>query len=268
MGQPFLSDLDIEKIDTEFNSAQNETDEILSITSKILSNISKNISCVLYPNLNTAMLEKINLVKLSSSALLVVITINTKIIRTINLELKIEIFDKYIEKVQNLLNEKLAGLTLLEIRSTFADRFKDVDNQELPLIRIFLEFADRIFADVKKNDKVHISGTSNILEQPEFGDLKKFKSIVELIENKDVIIHIFEEAYKEYPKDSLVISIGNENTTEKLKDYSLVLKDYKIKDVSGTLGVIGPKRMDYDKVIAIVDYLSEMLSNYLKKESL
>jgi heat-inducible transcriptional repressor len=129
---------------------------------------------------------------------------------------------------------------------------------------MFIDSADKIFTDFKKDEKIIVSGTKNLLMQPEFEQPEKFQGIIELIEDKDIVIHLFEKTAIS-SKDHAAITIGSETKTEKLEDYSLVSKHYHVGDVVGTLGIIGPKRMDYSKVVAIVDYISTMLSNYLSK---
>jgi len=253
------------KINKEFSLAEKETDELLTIASKLLSSITNNVACVLYPNLDSGVLDRIQIVQLSSEKLLVVITINASLIRTITLEIKMDVKERHIHGIQNLLNERLGGLKLNEIRSSFKDRFRDISADEVPLITLFVDSADKIFTDVKVNDKVHIAGTGSILKQPEFESPYRFQSIIELIENKDIVVHIFENKHYNITKGEVLVSIGSENEDLKLEEYSLVKKEYTVEDIHGTLGIIGPKRMEYQKVMAIVDYVSTILSSYLKR---
>ncbi len=86
--------------------------------------------------------------------------------------------------------------------------------------------------------------------------------MIELIEDKDIIIHILDKYEK--IEGQVFISIGSENENKKLDEYSLVTKEYQLGDISGTLGIIGPKRMEYPKVVAIVDYMAKMITEILK----
>lgn len=237
----------------------NETDEMLRITSILLSSITNQLACVLYPKLDTGILEKLQIVNLSSTKILIIITIRSGLVKTITLELTSDIKISQIESVQRLLNERLSGLTFAEIRSTFVERFKDVKVEHKPIIRLFVDSLDKIFKNIKQTDKVFIAGTKNIIKQPEFEDPQRFQSVIELIEDRDIIIHILEK-YGDAAADQVYISIGKENEIEELKEYSFISKDYMLGDVSGTLGIIGPKRMEYSKVVAIVDYIAKMLT--------
>jgi heat-inducible transcriptional repressor len=240
-----------------------EANELLNITSNLLSKITKQLACVTYPRLESGILEKIQLVSLSSTRLLVVISIKSGLVKTITLELSSEIEQEKIEPVQNLLNERLAGLKLSEIRETFSERFQDLmEEDNTSIIRLFYDSVDKIFKDVLRKDNLFISGARNIIRQPEFEDPERFQGIIELIEDKDIIIHILEKSGDIVP-EQVFISIGSENDDKKLSDYSFITKEYNLGETHGTLGIIGPKRMEYNRIVAIVDYMSKMLSEML-----
>jgi heat-inducible transcriptional repressor len=250
-------------INKVLESHLNETDELINITSKLLSSITKQVACVMYPSLDSGILEKIQLINLSSTRLLIVISIRSGLVKTITLEVNSELKGPQLREVQSLLNERLSGLTLLKIRTTLRERFKDVSVNDKPILTMFVDSADKIFTDFKTSEKIVVAGAKNLLNQPEFENTEKFQSIIELIEDKDIVVHLLEKTSRN--KDSIVVTIGSENESEELDDYSLVSKQYYAGDVIGTLGVIGPKRMDYSKIVAIINYISTMLSNYLSK---
>jgi heat-inducible transcriptional repressor len=253
-------------INKGFDTELNETEEILKITSAILSNITKQLACVSYPRLDAGVFEKLQLVSLSSSRLLVVVTIRGGLVKTLTLEIDSEIKPAQFQSVQILLNDRLHDLTFKEIRSTFKERFKDISEDHKPVIRLFVDSVDKIFKEVNSKDNLYITGASNIIKQPEFEDPEKVPGIIELIENKDIIIHILDKS-SETSAEHVFISIGSENEDRKLDEYSFVSKEYKFGDTSGTLGIIGPKRMEYSKVVAIVDYMTKMLSEIFKLEN-
>ncbi|PJA99707.1 MAG: heat-inducible transcription repressor HrcA [Ignavibacteriales bacterium CG_4_9_14_3_um_filter_30_11] len=249
-------------IDNSFENISQETDELLKLTSKLLSKITHQLACVVYPNFNSAILRKIQLVWISSKRILVVVSIKSGMIKTITLELKSSIKQKQIESVQGLLNERLHGLSFAEIRDTFAERFKDISSEEKPVVRLFVESANKIFTDKSSSERLVISGVKNVIQHPEFEEPERFQSIIELLDDEEIIIHILDKK-SESENNTVQISIGSENEDQKLTDYSFISKTYKIGNTSGSLGIIGPKRMKYSKVIAIVDYMSKMLSEIL-----
>jgi heat-inducible transcriptional repressor len=239
-----------------------DTEELLKLTSAILSNLTNQIALVTYPKFEQAILEKIQIVQLSSSRILVIISVKSGPVRTITLEIDAEVSEQLILSVQQFLNEKLSGLRFVEIRNTFGERIKDFNHEaSRPIVRVFLDSVDKIFTDQTQNSAI-ISGTKNLLSQPEFEHISQFESIIELVENKDIIIHILDDK----KKNDLTITIGNEHNEEKLNEYSLVQKEYKIGDLTGTLGIMGPKRMDYSRVVAALVYIAEQLNKELTKQ--
>ena len=255
-------------INSEIEQSVIETNELLKITSVLLSDITNQLACITYPRFDKAVLEKIQIIQLSSTRLLVVISVISGVVKTITLELDAEINFAKVSAVEMLLNEKLAGLKFSEIRNTFRERIKDylVDDYK-PIIRLFIDSADKLFDDIKVNDKSVVTGAKNILKQPEFEDHENLQGIIEFIENKEVVVH-FMDSKTQSSKGNVQILIGSENQDQKLSDYSMITKEYKIGEAHGTVGIVGPKRMKYSKIVAAVVYVAEMLSKELKKKSL
>lgn len=261
-----LGELEKGMINKGLVKAELDTEELLDISSTLLSNITKQLACVSYPKIDTAIFNKMQIVRLSSTKILVVISINSGLVKTITLEIKSFIKDSQFTSVQRLLNERLNGLTFKEIRATFSERFKDIRKEQRPLIHLFVNSVDKIFKDITQTDKIVIKGAKNVFNQPEFGDPQKFQGIIELIEDKEIIIHVLEKS-ESIANDQVFISIGSENEFKELNEYSFISKEYKQDDIHGTLAVIGPKRMEYSKVIAIVDYVAKSLSQVLINQS-
>ncbi|MCB0753459.1 MAG: heat-inducible transcription repressor HrcA, partial [Ignavibacteriae bacterium] len=172
---------------------------------------------------------------------------------------------KSIKTIERLLNERLAGLTFTSIRETFSERVKNISDTDLkPVIRVFLDSISEIFTDVKSNEDSIITGAKNLLSHPEFSDVKKFSSIIELVEDKDIIIHMMDEKTS-LNLGQVSVTIGSESNDEKLNDYSIIVKDYNIGQVAGSIGIIGPKRMRYSHSIAAVVQMAEVLSKIFSK---
>jgi heat-inducible transcriptional repressor len=239
----------------------NDADEMLRETSKLLGKISHQLSIVTSPHLSSGVFEKIELIPITGSKLLVVISIRTGIVRTIMMEVGVEVRRDHLDQVGRLLNERLSGLTLHEIRDSFVDRVRDMQSEQTGLIRLFIESVDQLFTDSKERDKVMIGGTKNIIEHPEFIDPKNFRSVIELIENEDIIVHLLEK-HDELQK-GFVVTIGTENKDETAKEYSFVTAIYDVEGVTGRVGIIGPTRMNYSKVIPLVDYVAQTIAKML-----
>lgn len=259
-----LSPQEINLIDQSMFREAAEREEVLKITSMLLSNITNLLACVTYPKFDDALLEKIQIVELGGSKILIVLSVRSGVVKTITLEIFQKTDSKQLKTIERTLNERLAGLKFSEIRTTFSERLKDTYDEELkPIVRVFLESVDKIFSDIQVSDKTIITGGRNIVRQPEFDDLEHFQSIIELIEDKDVIIHMMEKS-DTFNHENVAILIGGETEDDKLHDYSLVTKTYSLGGTSGKVGIVGPKRMEYSKVVAAVVYVAEVLSKQLK----
>jgi heat-inducible transcriptional repressor len=241
-----------------------ETDDILKIASKILGTISHQLAVVTAPQMTSGIFEKLELLQVSSNRLLVIISIRSGLVKTIMMEIHSEIPRTKLEGVARMLNERLSGLTLNEIRNTFAERIREVQNEDSGLIRLFIESVDKLF-DENRKDKIHIGGTTNILSQPEFESAKNFKSVIELMDNEDIIIHVLEAG--EPNTGSATVTIGEETKIEHMKEFSIVTKTYNIGEVSGSIGVLGPKRMEYSKMIPLVNFVATTISDLLQRRS-
>jgi heat-inducible transcriptional repressor len=253
-------------IDKSLTKDALDSEELFRVASALLSTITNQLACVSYPDIDSGIFEKLQIVSLTSTRVMVVISIKSGLVRTMTLEITSDIKESQLESVQSLLNERLTGLRLSDIRKTLKDRFNDINEIQKPIIRLFIDSVDKVFKDDRKTDNLILIGARNVIKQPEFENPENFEGIIELMENKDIIIHIMEKT-GQVDSDDVYISIGSENEDIKMKDYSFISKEYEFGDTIGTLGIVGPKRMEYSKVVTIVDYIAKMLSEFLKNPS-
>lgn len=240
---------------------KNEGDAILKEASKIIGYVSKFLAIVTFPELNDLIVQKIELIQLSSNKLLVVIALDSNIVRTVTLENYFEIDNKHIEKIKNYINDKVQGRTLLFIKENFSDIVQDLDSDSTPIIRLFIDSIDKLFSKVNESEKIITNGTQNLFEYPEFENSEKLKSVIELVENENIIVHILDN-YLENLAENIgpKVLIGSEMNNDLMEDYSIVLSPYKIGNANGSIGVIGPKRMNYPKIISLINAVSDYIS--------
>jgi heat-inducible transcriptional repressor len=232
-------------------------DDMFKEISKILGKLTRELSIVSQPYLSNGVLEKIELVSLSSNKLLVVVSIKSGLVRTILFDVESQISRDKLDNISRRLNEKLSGLSLKEIRSTYKDRIGSVKDHDTGIVKIFVDSIDKIFQDESQGVTLYFGGTVEVLSQPEFGKGEDYKNIIELTDDKDVVVHVLNNL----PTDirGYAVSIGEENKENKLKNYSVVSTTYNIGDISGKIALIGPKRMDYSKLISLLNYTSEII---------
>jgi len=244
-----------------------EVDDLLKETTKLLAKISQQLSVATPPHLNTGTFEKLELVQLAPSRIMVIISIKSGLVRTIMMEAATAIRREKLEDLARFLNERLSGLTLQEIRETFQERVKDAQHEETGLVRLFIDSVDKLFT-AGRSERLLIGGTEKIIEQPEFVNPKDFRSVIELINDEEIIIHVLER-HDTQPRE-VKVTIGRENDDDKLIPYAVITSTYVFGDVAGSIGLIGPKRMPYQRVIPLVDYVAKAISDmfsYTSKKS-
>jgi heat-inducible transcriptional repressor len=242
----------------QVNEIDLSADEIYKEVSKILGRLSKEISVVSQPYLSDGIFEKLELVNLSSAKLLVVVSIQSGLVRTLLFDIDSEISRDKLERVTGILNEKLSGLTLKEIRKTFMERIGDVSGDSKGIIKVFIDSIDKIFQEEKEGVTLYFGGTTEILSQPEFDDTENYRNIIGLTDEKEVVVHVLNNL----PADEkgICVSIGAENKDDKLKNYSIVSSTYTAGDVKGKIALIGPKRMNYSKMISMLNFTSQIIT--------
>lgn len=259
--QDTINDKDFEILKRQLDEARTgnkDGDDLYRETSKILGKISHQLAVVTQPFLNSGKLKKLEIINISSNKVLVVLTIEAGFVKTVVLDIDSEISNEHAERLSRYLNEKLSGLSLKQIRETFAERIKDYDNKENGLFQLFINSADKIYSESDSSSRIFFSGTGEVIMQPEFGDAVSLKKLIDVTEDHNVVIHIFNAPKNENEK--VTIKIGEENENEKLKDYSIVCSSYNIGEIQGNIGIIGPKRLDYSKMAALIKYTSELIS--------
>lgn len=235
-----------------------DNEDLFIETSRILGKISHQLAVVTQPFLSSGIFEKLELVNISSNRILVILNIKSGYVRTVIMEVESEISRDKLDKLTSFLNERLQGSTLKEIRETFEERVNDYKYEEPELIQMFINSIDKLYYDEEKGKKIFVGGAGDIITQPEFDDPKSFKNIIGLTEDKNLVVHIFQRPGSQ--NDEVTISIGSENKDKKLKDYSVVCTSYTFGEIKGSIGIIGPKRMDYKKMISLIEYTSDLIS--------
>jgi heat-inducible transcriptional repressor len=230
---------------------------------RVLSLISNELGVAVAPRLEEAVLEKLDLIQVSSSKVLLVATIRGGVVRTVYVDLPIEVPADTLVTVTVVLNSRLAGLSLQEIRRTLPERLRDSTSDETgkELVNIFMQSGVELF-DLQSLDasKLHLGPASVLASQPEFESGARLKRLIDLTEQRDLLATAV--GNREHG-GSLKITIGAENDSSVLSDFTLVTAEYSVGGLKGVIGVIGPTRMPYEKIVTIVDYTSSLVTRVL-----
>ncbi len=259
-----LSTSERESLERELGMAGSSAIERLVMqATRALSLISNELGVAVAPRLDEAVLEKLELIQVSSSKVLLVATIRGGVVRTVYVDLPIEVPQDMLLQITVALNERLAGSSFEDIRRTLRDRLKDVARDEAgeELMNIFVQSGAELF-DLRALDvtQLHLGHASVLAAQPEFETGERLKGLIELTEQRDVLA---EAVGRREHGGRLRITIGGENDSTMLTDFTLVTAEYRVGDLKGVIGVIGPTRMPYEKVVTIVDYTSTLVSRVL-----
>ncbi len=246
---------------SSINLDRKVVENVLVHSAKVLSVLTFELGIALAPRISEGVLERLDLVQLSLNKILLVLTVRSGLVKTIFVEVPGEKMMEHLEETAAFLNERLCGLTLGEIRSSLTERLGDSVSGDMEFLNFFVQSADEVFDMSSDSSQLVIDGVSKLAHQPEFSTEEGMKSLIELTERKNLLSRILSERAD---SDGIMITIGQENSALNLAPFSIVTADYKVGTLRGTIGVIGPTRMPYDKVIAIVDYTSKMISNVME----
>jgi len=234
--------------------------EILLVASQVLGRISAQLGVVLEPSFNRGVFQKMDLVRISPSRLMAVISIKSGLVKTIMMEIESSVPEDMLHQTVFLVNERLSGLSLREVKETIDQRLTDVTVSGNSVIQLILDSTEKLFSFDQKED-VHLGGTSNIVSNPEFAQSEDVARMLGLIENKNSLVNKFvreEDAH-------LSILIGEENKEDLFRACSVVMAPYSVGNIGGSLGVIGPTRMEYSKIISLVGYVGRALTRHLSE---
>jgi heat-inducible transcriptional repressor len=261
-----------ERLRIEHEKKTKEIEIVLSETSRILSGLSQYTGFVMAPKARYDEIKTIELVPVSDDELLVILVTRMGTIKHKTMEAFLP--QSQLGQLRNFLNEKLRGVQLAEANKRIIEEIKDFRENRDNMLDIAQKVCD-IFYDIR--DDVYIDGTTNAIAReiglPDFDDFGSIKSLIRFNENKEKLIEIinkdFDERVKSDLDDSGVnVTIGSENSVQELKDLSLVTTVYKDREKAvGVLGIIGPKRMEYEKMMSLVNSVSEMLNEFLRDRS-
>ena len=251
-----------EQITVTINPLENyDLEDVLNEVTRILAHLSKQIGIMMSPRIEQGIFERMELIPLSSEKLLVIITVKSGFVRTITLEISQLVSPDKLNLVSQILNERLQGMKISDIKRTFSAVVKDIQHEDTGLVRMFSQRVDRLF-NFSEDIDLYFKGTQNILQSPDFQDVSTLTSVMEMLETRRELVKILAEADNEQPTS---IKIGEEIDEQKMAACSIITDRYQIGDVSGVVGIIGPKRMNYSKFLSIVEFTARKISEIYGK---
>jgi heat-inducible transcriptional repressor len=254
-----LAPEEIELIYTQLERHHQGIDEIIHQTSKILTRMTKYPALILSPQNETALFRHIQLVKISENTVLVLIVTDSGYVENKVIEFGGEVSDGELERISTMLNQKLRGIGIHNLRAALLKEIRS----ELVLHESFFHETIKLLMksiSAHSQERVYIDGTTKILEQPEFANLERFKPLMRVFEEEDRLYKMLSANMQHGAQ----VKIGHENDETAICDCSVVTAGYEIGGRTvGVIGVLGPTRMEYAKVLPIVEYTAAILSELL-----
>ncbi len=231
--------------------------QLVRHATQVLGLITGELGVAVAPKLEQAVLERIETALISSEKVLLVLTLRGGLVRTIYADLPVAVPAETLVSVTVVLNERLAGQTLSELRATLPDRLRDAApdaDGARELLNIVLQSADEMFEPT--GEPVVLGSASMLASQPEFAESERLRQLLELTEQRQLLHNVL--ARREH-EDTAFITIGSEHGDPRLSPFTLVTSRYRLGNLTGVVGVLGPTRMPYEKVAALVEYTSRLM---------
>jgi heat-inducible transcriptional repressor len=256
-----LNSAEYSLIQKAFEKRVLELEDLIQEAGRVISQLTSYTSIILGPQLETSRLKHIQIIRLEEGKGLIIMVTNYGTISHNIVEIPHSFTDSDLIRISNLLNTKLTGMALSEITpeviESISQELIEYDGIINVLIDILLENLD----DAKDNTKVVATGSSKMLGFPEFRDVDRAKIFLSLIEENDLIYQTLKKICK---PNAITVTIGTENPYSELQDYSIVTTSLSIDDKNlGIWGILGPTRMEYSKVIATLEKVTDYLTTVL-----
>jgi heat-inducible transcriptional repressor len=229
--------------------------------------LTQELGVALGPRLDASVLRRLELVRIGGDRLLLVLTLDAGVVRTVFVEVRGILADVAVAEVSRVLNERLAGHTLRELRTSVAERLRD--SQTVPeaeeLLNIFVQEGEQLLdtALPLSGGSVIVGQASVLAEQPEFSGADNLRRLLSLTDEPARLADALRRKHSGDERPGVSITIGGEHGDPRLDQFTVVTAEYHAGALTGVIGVIGPTRMPYEKVIALVQHTSRLLSDLL-----
>jgi len=256
-----LGQVDIERITKEFNAGGN-IKELMERTSSMLSEITKLAGIVMLPRVEHKALDQIEFVSLTDNRILVILVMNDKEIQNRIILTNRQFSQSELQQASNYLNSMYSGKELHMVRKDLLKELEKMKQDVNNLMQAAIEMAQKAFNQPEsKQDDYVLAGQTNLMNVAELNDMEKLRKLFDSFSRKRDLLHLLEQAIQ---AKGMQIFIGEESGYDVLDNCSIVTSPYEVDgQILGVLGVLGPTRMDYERIIPIVDITAKMLGSAL-----
>src|SRR5690625_93619 len=253
-----LSETDIDNVQVIKHLIQDgfyEFEKIVQMSAEILSDLTNYTTIILGPEVFETRLKQIQIVKLSSRTAIAILITNTGLVEHRSFIIPEEINSSEIEKLVNILNDRLIDVPMVQLLERLDEEIISLLRNNINMFDHMLDHLKEVLSD-EQDAKLYIGGKTNLLTQPEFNDIERIHSFYLMLEQEREIANILKQA-----TDTLQVTIGYENDYKLIQDFTLVMAPYRLgNEYIGTIALIGPTRMQYQRSITLLKTLSQEMT--------
>lgn len=245
---------------------EDKMESILKQMAKMLAVNTNYATLVTAPQVKGNKIKFLQLSRVDVGQLLATIVVEGNVIKNNMIHVEKSLDDETLLKLNILLNTNLNGLPIEDINLAMITKLKQ---QAGIYDGIIAEVMDSVAAVIRENDDIEIytSGANNIFKYPELSDNQRASELINTLEEKQMLTELVQDSMADENNTGIQVYIGNETPVQTMKDCSVVTATYELEEgVKGTIGIIGPRRMDYDKVISTLTTLKSQLDTIYKKD--
>jgi heat-inducible transcriptional repressor len=258
-----LAESEKRRIQNYLRESSQEVDELLKTTSRMLAVVTEQAAVVSRPKSSVTVFKHIEFIKLREQLVLMVLVTQSGLVQNKILEIDEDLSQTELDRLTQYLNELLSNLTLDQLKQKVLEEMKKDKDDFDALLSKALEISNQAFQEESEGE-VYIEGRTNLMRYPEFSQIEILRNLFKAFEEKSTIIRLLDKSIN---ASGIQIFIGSENQINEMEGCSVITAAYTKGDYPiGTLGVIGPTRMDYNRVIPIVDYTAKVVSRILEKK--
>lgn len=250
---------EVKYISDKLETKVNEIEDLTKITANTISEITHYTTVTIGPKTDEQIIKEIKFVLLGSRMILAVIMTDTGMVKETIIKFDEDVNEKQVETINYMFNNKLKGKPIETINQPLEEYLY---NEMKGMVGVIKPIITQIKKVLFEENEIHLQGARKELDLPEFNSLQVAKNFMNILDEKELIADMLNSGFAE----DINVYIGGEDEKEQLKDFSVVTFKHKIgnKDM-GTIGIIGPKRMDYSKVISVMKYISKKLNEENKE---
>ena len=277
LGVARLSRADLKAMDSVFSASGSDSstspERLMEKASHALSELSENVGIVISPSLAENRLSHIEFLQLADKRILVVLVTTSHIIHNKIIRIEDSLTQEELERTARYLNTEFSGKSLIAIRTEILELMNEEKALYDRLLRNAILLCDKSLEGEESPGEVYIDGASNMLTKPDFVDVERMRELFRTFEEKSRLIKILNECVaRDQPSfpGGVNVVIGREHPTSSMRNCTLITAPYHIgfNENLGTIGVVGPMRIEYSRIMAMVNYMARLIERRLGEEPL